>query len=337
MADTEDLERRLTSRDISLLRVQASVTHKAIRDLRTLEKVGLSLVRDIDPAEPARRGDQFNRVTKVGQGFAEEARRTYRAIGRRFLRTQAELIEDESVSVVRLAQASGLPLKRSLTPTQAQEIAQKLLIDGATFAEDLSKQERGLVDSLVQRLRHVVATDGTLTEMVRTIRGEKALRYTNGLFRTYERHAQSTVATGMAGAANTARYETYVANADVVTMIQAINPLDGKTSDICRARAGRTWALRSGKAVGHGEESFPGAPPWHRRCRTTLMPLGRDDNPVRGQTFGGMLDSMMESDQKELLGPGKYELWRKGDIAMADLIDQSGRPLTLAQLRERID
>tara|TARA_R110000765_G_scaffold56602_2_gene111504 strand:- start:4141 stop:4362 length:222 start_codon:yes stop_codon:yes gene_type:complete len=70
-------------------------------------------------------------------------------------------------------------------------------------------------------------------------------------------------------------------------------------------------------------------------CRTTLIPLGREDDPIAGQTFGGLLDSMTEEQQKEMLGPGKFELWRKGDISMSDLIDQSGRPLTLAQLRER--
>ena len=335
MADTKALETSLTSRDVSLLRVQAGVTRRAIRDVRDLEKVAVSLLRRIDPADPTRRGDQLNRVTRIGAEFAEEARATYRRITRRFLSIQAEVVGDESVEAVRLAQAAGLNLKRTLTPTQAKKVAEDLLIDGATAGNHFSRQQRGARDELVRRLRQTVAADGTLTDMVRSIRGEKELRYTNGMFRTFERHAQATVVTGMSGASNAARYETYVANDDVVTMIQAINPLDNRTSDICRARAGRTWALRSGRALGHGTESFPGPPPWHIRCRTPRVPLGRQDNPIRGRTFGDMLDSMSEPQQKEMIGPGKFELWRKGDIAMSDLIDQSGRPLTLAQLRER--
>ena len=141
--------------------------------------------------------------------------------------------------------------------------------------------------------------------------------------------------TGIQAATNISRFETYQANSDTVKMVQAINPLDSKTSPICQARAGRVWSMGDGRPLGHGVERFPGPPPWHLGCRTTILPLGRRDTPVRGQTFGGLLDSMPENRQKAMLGPGKFELWRNGDISMSDMIDQSGRPLTLNQLRER--
>jgi hypothetical protein len=335
VADPEALELSLTQRDVDLLRVQADVTRKAIRSLRDLEGVTLGILRDIDPSEPMRRGDRFNRVTRVGTLLKAEARRTYRGIARRFVRTQAELLQDESFNVVRQAQRAGLPLSRTISQQKAASIVDGLLVDGATSSQHWNRQQRGLQDSITAALRRVVVADGTLTDMTRAIRGERALNYANGVYRAYERFARVTVSTGLSAASNSARYETYVANSDVVTMVQAINPLDSRTSDICRARAGRTWALRSGASIGHGNESFPGPPPWHLGCRTTLVPLGREDNPIRGQTFGGLLDSMSERQQKDMLGPGKFELWRKGDIAMGDLIDQSGRPLTLAQLRER--
>jgi hypothetical protein len=35
---------------------------------------------------------------------------------------------------------------------------------------------------------------------------------------------------------------------------------------------------------------------------------------------------------EEVLGPGKYRLWNAGKISLRDLIDQRGRPLSLAQL-----
>jgi hypothetical protein len=37
----------------------------------------------------------------------------------------------------------------------------------------------------------------------------------------------------------------------------------------------------------------------------------------------------------DLLGKGRADLWRKGTITLQDLLGQTGRPLTLAQLRER--
>ncbi len=39
--------------------------------------------------------------------------------------------------------------------------------------------------------------------------------------------------------------------------------------------------------------------------------------------------------QKEMLGPSKYALWNAGKISFSDLVDQSGDPLTVEELRKR--
>lgn len=44
------------------------------------------------------------------------------------------------------------------------------------------------------------------------------------------------------------------------------------------------------------------------------------------------LERQPEERQIEALGEGKWELWKKGDIALTDLIDTSGRPLSLKDL-----
>jgi len=36
-----------------------------------------------------------------------------------------------------------------------------------------------------------------------------------------------------------------------------------------------------------------------------------------------------------VLGAGKWALWKAGKLSLSDLIDQSGRPLSLAELRAR--
>jgi SPP1 gp7 family putative phage head morphogenesis protein len=40
--------------------------------------------------------------------------------------------------------------------------------------------------------------------------------------------------------------------------------------------------------------------------------------------------------QKDVLGEGKWNLWQKGKITFSDLVDQTGNPLTLEQLLEKI-
>jgi hypothetical protein len=51
-------------------------------------------------------------------------------------------------------------------------------------------------------------------------------------------------------------------------------------------------------------------------------------------TYEDWLKTKSEAFQKEVLGPGKWELWQKGQIRLRDLIDQRGRPLTLEELKQ---
>lgn len=329
------MEERVTARDLVLARVQGGATRQALRDIKELEGIALDLIREVDPAEPSRRGDRFNRVTALIARLKSDSRRIYRSLARRTLSLQAELIEEESKAVKAAAARAGISLPRTLTPTQAAEIADKLLLDGIAQSDQWNRQERGVRDEVEKRLRQAVVADASTSDMVRSVRGDRDLRYGNGAFRPFERFASATLQTAVAGASNAARFETYRVNADVVAMVQAINPLDSRTSPICQARAGRVWSLSTGKGVGATEGSFPGPPPWHMGCRTTLIPIDRESSPVRGRTFSQLLDSMSEDEQRELLGPGKFEMWRKGKIAVQDLVDQSGRPLTVAQLRAR--
>lgn len=98
-------------------------------------------------------------------------------------------------------------------------------------------------------------------------------------------------------------------------------------------------------------------------CRTTLVPVVKsigeiiddpniDDTikkeagklPPRTQasmdgqvpaslTYEDWLKRKPAEFQKEVLGPGKYRLWKQGKISLRDLIDQKGNPLTIEELR----
>ena len=95
-------------------------------------------------------------------------------------------------------------------------------------------------------------------------------------------------------------------------------------------------------------------PPLHPNCRSTLRlvtkswrELGLDANDIPESTRASMdgqvkdnlnyenwLKSKTTEQQDEVLGKGKAELWRKGIITFRDMLDQSGRPLTLKELKE---
>ncbi|UZV57178.1 hypothetical protein [Pasteurella multocida] len=52
-------------------------------------------------------------------------------------------------------------------------------------------------------------------------------------------------------------------------------------------------------------------------------------------TYEDWLKNKTKAQQDEILGKGKADLWRNGVITFRDMLDQSGRPLTLKELREQ--
>lgn len=66
------------------------------------------------------------------------------------------------------------------------------------------------------------------------------------------------------------------------------------------------------------------------------MPIGTRasmDGQVAGNlTMKGFLEDKSKAFQDNLLGKGKAELWRKGKITLTQLVDQTGRPMSLKDL-----
>lgn len=50
------------------------------------------------------------------------------------------------------------------------------------------------------------------------------------------------------------------------------------------------------------------------------------------QNYADWLRKQPESKQLQVLGRKRLELWKSGKIGLSDLIDQTGRPLTIAEL-----
>ena len=189
------------------------------------------------------------------------------------------------------------------------------------------------------------------------------VEFAGGIMDTGTRQAEALVRTSVQAIANEARMQSFQQNADVIQGTQALVTLDSRTSTICISRSGAVWDLETGKPIQGTTESFPGPPGWHWNCRSTLIPymysweqlsqrnLGARKNKkideipkstqssMDGQvaedlTYEQWLKKKPKAFQIEKLGKGKYELWKEDKISFTDLIDQTGRPLTVAELKE---
>lgn len=140
---------------------------------------------------------------------------------------------------------------------------------------------------------------------------------------------QSLIKTAVQSMANQARMASYDSFSGVRGYIHT-SVLDGKTSVICRVRSGAIWDLNKEPILG---TSVPfDTPPLHRRCRSFLRPyFGGDVQDVSSEDW---LAAKSVKQQDAALGVGRADLWRSGKITFSDMLDQSGRPLTLAKIKE---
>lgn len=194
----------------------------------------------------------------------------------------------------------------------------------------------GLGEGQGQRISDAIRigiTEGQTTDqIIRRIRGTRALRYTDGILEIGRRETAAVVRTAIAHVSNKAAEELYFANDDVIQGVQWISTLDSRTTTICASRDGKVYK------VGQGPR-----PPAHWNCRSVCIPyLGVSDGnrasqfgPVpRSDTYETWLRKQPADFQNEVLGKGKAELFRKEKLSLDSFVDRTGKEYTLQQVRQ---
>jgi hypothetical protein len=55
----------------------------------------------------------------------------------------------------------------------------------------------------------------------------------------------------------------------------------------------------------------------------------------RKLTYEAWFEGLGAAKQEDILGPGRYALWKKDGLSFREMVDMRGRPLTLDELRAR--
>lgn len=149
-------------------------------------------------------------------------------------------------------------------------------------------------------------------------------------------------------ALNAAKIEAIRQNADVAPQMCWLSVLDSHTCTSCGVRDGLRWDTLTHKPIGH---DLPyAAPPLHVNCRCIMTPVtvftdfgvGTELEGQRASTFGPVPSSTTFAQflkrqppefQNKVLGEERAEIWRHQKLSLMDLVDKTGRELTLAELR----
>lgn len=226
----------------------------------------------------------------------------------------------------------------------------------------------------------------TIQEMISGIIGTAEGNYLDGIFNTTRNEAENIARTLCNGIANSAKEAFYNANDDVISGVEILSTLDGRTCPVCASLDRKRYKLG---------ESHPSLP-LHNRCRCVLLPVtpasdfadeqrpmanadfmaeakrnysakypnknfddlamstkkkyyyeamheyeNRTGKPAYRQLPGSIsfreyfTDYMTEQQRKDWLGPGRYLIWKRGNLSLDKFIPPyPQKRLTVKELKK---
>lgn len=331
--EAADAVRRAIARD----RYSAGVNERVLVILRKLQTDVVGKLADFDPSDTS---NTARRLRTLKQEVADEIARRYQEISDDATAELAGLARTEAKwktdSLNRAQEGVSASAEYVLASTaRLNALASEPVVLGGVAADYWQAEGALLSQSFATQMQLGIAAGEGLDGLTKRIRGTKAGGYNDGIMAVSRRNAQSLVITSNNSVANAAHMAVYDANADIVAGVRHTAVLDGRTTLICNGRSGLMWRLDTRAPVGH---AIPYAtPPLHWRCRSILTSVADLADVPTAMTFTSYFDSLSPAQQDAHFGPGRGALWRAGKITQTDLLNQQGRPLTLAELHAEFD
>lgn len=247
----------------------------------------------------------------------------------------------------------------TLTISNVQSIVNKSMIEGELMkdwwskqADDFIKRFKGTMNGIMKEFQAGMIEGRTIGQMISAISPSgRLMGYTR-------RNVEAMVRTSFMQVASDVRQKMYEQNSDILQGTRWVSTLDMRTTQLCMALDGSMWDME-GKPVGNTAMPYR-RPPAHWNCRSTTVPVtltfdqllkkkselkslspgqrAAMDGPVsKSMDYGDWLKSLPKKDQVEILGKAKQELWEKGRLSLVDMIRKDGSPLTIKELRAKIN
>lgn len=305
-------------------------------------------------------------LRKIESSIAKEVREIY---SRGWQEATEGLVEMAVYEAGWSAQVTGQYLGASLT-TPAKKVIESYInkslmtltsgkrVQSGTWAQYV----QGSVDAAVQQYNGIVAQGyqqgRTIGQITRDIRDSS-----NGILK---QQAEALARTGQSHYTNQAREAMALENSDVIKYRIFTATFDNRTTDVCRKNS-----LPQYRVFRIEDDSYPRIPV-HFNCRSSYVfvadlkdaergtqaavggKAAEDINPTRKLRYRGKKDadifkpgqisastnqqewlmSQPKWFQESALGKTKAKLFRDGGMRIEQFTDMTGKPLTLAELRE---
>ena len=359
--ETEQIASELLLTAIAIERFSADMTRRIMRRFREMERDLIAAILDSDfqaPRDDVERKAQQAELMLLAADIVGAAYDDIIYEVTNDLETVAEVSSDSTSTA--LALVLGLAFL-GLSRTRLREIAEDTLFEGGTVEDWFRQHEADALFRFRRAIQDGAENDQSTGEIIDTIVGTDEVQRQDGIFQPSKRNAEVLIVTIAAAVATAARLATITearvsdegggigdegGDESVVKVVGQLSILDSRTSAVCMAYSGKRWSLPDYRPIGHNLP-FAGGTPRHWRCRSQIIPIidpkvrptgtqASESGEVPAHwTFEDWLRSRPQDEQRDVLGAGKYDLWKAGKLSVSDLVDQRGNPLTVAALVKR--
>lgn len=342
MSANEDLFANAVSHQVGLLRFSGSVRNKLVAHLNRVEDDLVAQIRKRSDAGSFTEWRLNKILDDVRDILNEAAPDTYGIVRDEMLGLAKHETEYQEQAI-----KSAVPVELNITKPTSEQLRAGVLsrpFQGKYLREWVSEMDGASRRRLRDAIRIGWTEGETIDQMVRRIRGTRALGYSDGIMEITRRNAQAMVRTAVSHTSNYSRDLLYAENQDVIKGWMFVATLDARTTEKCMALDGRVFP------VGEGPK-----PPRHIGCRSSTSPVLKSwkemgislpDAPagtrasLDGQvpaetTYGQWLKGRSASEQDDILGATKGKLFRQGGLDVTDFVDNRGKVYTLDELRVR--
>jgi len=217
-------------------------------------------------------------------------------------------------------------------------------MQGRFIADELKDLDTGRIRQIEQALRLGIIEGETNSDIIRRIRGTRALNFKDGILQRSRDDVERLVRTAITHITVRARDELYQENQNVVKAWRFTATLDRRTTVICASLDGQVFNLGTGPM-----------PPRHYRCRSSSTPIlksweelgysasdlpastraSMDGQVPEDMTYQQWLKKQSVEVQDDVLGKTKGALFREGGLTLDRFVDFKGDTYTLDELRAR--
>lgn len=283
------------------------------------------------------------RLRDLETAFSGIIREGYRQAARDFAKDMRAFAQAEAQWTAGVMRSSN-PLNIDFvvpSPSRLNSIITSSPFEGKIMGDWFSDLGRSTQQQVAKQVNIGLAQGESVDKVVRRLRGTREKRFQDGALNTSRRNAENIVRTANTHVSAQAAQTTYAENSDLIKGVRFVATLDSRTTIICITNDGKVFPLDSGPR-----------PPLHWGCRSHTIPVLKSWEELgiklkqapagtrasmNGQvpadlTYAQWLKQQSVGFQNEVLGPGKAEIFRRGELTIDRFVDDRSNPLSLKEL-----